>query len=304
MRRPLALIPFALLLAGCGLGPGDRATGVSVAVSRDFGTVKLGERREKETEGEDTIMRVLQRDFRVRTRYGGQFVQAIDGVSGGGSTTAWTYYVNGSLAEEGAASRKVTDGDQIVWDLHDSTAAQSIPAIVGSFPEPFRTGEEGRRYPTRIDCAESAQPQCDAVEKRLQATGIKQTSKAGLRQSVGTHTVRIVVGLWRDVRTDPVAARIGDGPKVSGVYARFDEAARTLSVLDPRGRVARRLGAGAGLIAATAYEEQQPTWVVTGTDEAGLRRAVGALEEGVLGGHFALAIAPDDRAVPAPLVRR
>ena len=43
-------------------------------------------------------MRLLQRNFDVKTRYGGGFVQQIDGVAGGregGRRVDWFYYVNG-----------------------------------------------------------------------------------------------------------------------------------------------------------------------------------------------------------------
>ena len=307
--RPLVAPALALVLAlaaaGCGLGAGDKASGVSLTVTRDFGTQKLGDVKREETAGGETVMRLLQRSFDVDTRHGGGFVQSIDGLSGGnegGRPIDWFYYVNGIEAEVGAAERKLEEGDRVVWDRHDWGAAARVPAIVGSFPEPFLSGEEGRRYPTRVDCASDAREACDGVRKRLEAAGIRQTSLAGLRQAAGIDTLRLVVGEWRDVRTDPVVERIARGPKLSGVYVRFDEQGTSFDVLDARGRPVQKLAAGAGLIAATRYGEQKPTWVVTGTDKAGVARAVKALEEGVLGAHFALAISADDRAVPAPAV--
>ena len=74
-------------------------------------------------------------------------------------------------------------------------------------------------------------------------------------------------------------------------------------MLDPRGRVVRKLGPGSGLIAATRFEGGRPVWIVTGTDQAGVLAAAGALREGDLGGHFALAVA-DGQAVDVPLVAR
>ena len=49
--------------------------------------------------------------------------------------------------------------------------------------------------------------------------------------------------------------------------------------------------------------DQQPTWVVTGTDDAGVAAAARAFAAGesALGDKFALAIA-DDQAVPLPVV--
>ena len=67
-------------------------------------------------------------------------------------------------------------------------------------------------------------------------------------------------------------------------------------MLDERGRTTRTLRAGAGLVAATVYEDGQPVWIVTGTDDAGVRDAASALDEGTLKNRFALAVA-DGRGV-------
>ena len=71
----------------------------------------------------------------------------------------------------------------------------------------------------------------------------------------------------------------------------------------------RTLGPGAGLIAATRPIEQDEnlagaTWVVTGTDDAGVLAAARALDEGALQDKFALAIDPQGVAVPLPSVPR
>ena len=52
-------------------------------------------------------MRVLQRNAKVTTRFGGDFVQAIDGISGGrrdGRPVDWFIYVNGILTDQGAGA--------------------------------------------------------------------------------------------------------------------------------------------------------------------------------------------------------
>jgi hypothetical protein len=53
--------------------------------------------------------------------------------------------------------------------------------------------------------------------------------------------------------------------------------------------------ARAGLVAATRFEEQQPTWVVTGVDRSGLAEAVKLLDERLLRDRFALATIDGDR---------
>ena len=62
----------------------------------------------------------------------------------------------------------------------------------------------------------------------------------------------------------------------------------------------RTLGAGAGLVAATSYLDQQPTWVVAGTDDVGVAAAAAALNETRLRDRFAVAV-ESSREIPVPL---
>ena len=78
------------------------------------------------------------------------------------------------------------------------------------------------------------------------------------------------------VRADPVARTIEEGPQASGVYARFSSDGKRLDLLDELGQGVRTLHAGGGLIAATSQEAQQPTWVITGTDAVGVDAAAAA----------------------------
>jgi hypothetical protein len=78
------------------------------------------------------------------------------------------------------------------------------------------------------------------------------------------------------------------------VYAKPSPDGRKIALLDPDARVARVLGAGDGLVAATRYQGQGPTWIVTGTDEVGVAAAAAALTEDQLDDHFAVAL---DRGV-------
>jgi hypothetical protein len=248
------------------------------------------------------VMRLLQRRFDVQTRYGGGFVQQIEGVGGGrrsGRPVDWFYYVNGIEAEEGAATRRLKPGDRVWWDHHDWGAAMRIPAVVGSFPEPFASGTKGKKLPFRIDCASDSRRACEEVRERLDLAGVEGGGTSVIGQQAGPSVARIIVGRWADVRRDPAAQRIEGGPQVSGVFARFERGGSRLALIEPRGNVTRTLGAGAGLIAATRFEDQQPTWVVTGTDAVGVAAAAAALDEERLEDHFALAI-ENGRGVPLP----
>jgi hypothetical protein len=306
VRRPppvvVAVLAVSLALAGCGLGAGRAPSAVQVLVTRDFGGQVLHQIDRPAIRGEETVMSLLKRnDAAVGTRYGGGFVQSIDGVSGGqeaGEPVDWFYYVNGIQAGKGAAATKVHPGDHIWWDHHDWSQTEQVPAVVGSFPEPFLNGIDGKRVPVRIDCAEVAGYACRTVAARFRELAVP-AGIAGIGSSGEPQTLHVLVGRWGSVRHAEGAQAIDGGPRASGVYARFSTDGSALTVLDERGRGVRKLLAGTGLVAATRHAEDAPVWVVTGTDLAGVNLAARAFETTVLHNHFAVAVTAAG-ALPAP----
>ena len=297
----VAFMVFAGAVAGgaitFGGGGSGGATGVSVVVSRDYGAKVLDRSSSGSVKTGETVMRYLQRHFDVTTRYGGGFVQSIEGLSGDADAQQdWFYYVNGIEADTGSAGRKLADGDHVWWDHRDWQAAQRVPAVVGSWPEPFLTGEEGRQIPLAIVCG-GPERACDEVRSRLAAEGVKRVSSAGLGAGVGQKLLRIVVGPWNKIKTDPAASLLGKGPQASGVFAKATDGG--IQLLDEAGKVTSTL-TGGGLIAATRFQDQQPTWIVTGDDDAGVEAAAASLREDILENRFAVAI-DHGRGVPLPV---
>jgi hypothetical protein len=297
----------AATLAACGVGAGDsQVGGATLTVTRDFGAERMLQAREDPIPGGETVLRFLTRKAKdVETRYGGRFVNAIDGVrsqADGGTRRDWFYFVNGIEADTGAAERDAEAGDRIWWDYRDWSAAMRVPAVVGSYPEPFLHGSEGKRFPVRLDCARDATEQCDAVRDRLDGAGV-ETAVAALGTAVGKDTLRVVVGEWADVRADAAVRKLEEGPGESGVFARPVQRgdAFDVALLDAKGRVARTLGPGSGLVAATRYKDQQPTWVVSGTDVAGVERAAALLDRSALRDRFAVAASGAPQAIPLPV---
>jgi hypothetical protein len=307
MRRA-ALLLLALVLAavagGCGLGAGEsKEGGATLLVTRDFGSREIGTADVDPIPGGETAMRMLQRDFDVETRYGGGFVQSINGVAGGrenGRPVDWFYYVNGVLADRGAAAHELAPGDRIWWDHHDWGAAQDIRAVVGAFPEPFVSGTDGKRLPVRLDCAADASEVCDEVSERLSEVGVK-AGRSGAGGFGGEGVLRIKVGRWAEIRDDSAVRRLEAGPRASGVFARPNATGSEIELLDPRGEVERTLGPGGGLVAATRMGGEAPTWIVTGTDAVGVAAAAAQLQESALESHFAIAV-EEGRPTPLPLL--
>jgi hypothetical protein len=304
--RPAALLALlgalAAPLAGCGAGAGSAPAETRLTVTQDFGSRAQRDLEAPKVSGSETVMRLLQRNAKVTTRFGGGFVQSIDGVGGGrreGRPLDWFFYVNGIEASEGAGAMRLHPGDRIWWDRHDWGAAMRVPAVVGSFPEPFVHGVGGRRLPVRVECVDPEAPACDTVFKTLGALGVP-AAKGGLRTAQTEQTLRVVVGPWRAARDELALRQIESGPARSGVYARPSADGRRIVTLDPRGRPSRTLTAGGGLVAAVRRGDEPPVWAVTGTDDDGVEVAANAFTERALARRFAVAIAPNGQPIPLP----
>jgi hypothetical protein len=286
LRSPAVVAVVLLLaagLAGCGLASGGGGGDVRVLVTRDFGARLLDARIVQHAPGSATPRGLLR---------------AVTASAGAGG---WSLYVNG--VEQGgtdAGKAGIDEGSRIWWDRHPPSAAAPGPAaVVGSFPEPFLHGTGGRRYPLVLECAADAAAPCAQVAARLAAVGAPAARQA-LGTGAGQKTLRVLVGPWRELRGDAALEQLDRGPAAGGVFVGFTAGGAALELLDARGAVARTLGAGAGLLAATRFEQQAPTWAVTGTDLAGVRAAAAALDERRLARRFALAVGPaGDVPLPA-----
>ncbi|HEX3562740.1 MAG TPA: DUF4430 domain-containing protein [Solirubrobacterales bacterium] len=290
-----ALVLCATAAAGCGLGPGKDEGDVNLTVTRDYGSNVLAQKTDSIHES-DTVLRVLDRSTDITTRYGGGFVQSIDGISGsqsGGRTSDWFFYVNGIESPIGAAQYDLSGGDRIWWDYRDWTAAMRVPAVVGSWPEPFVHGFQGKRWPTSMDCR-AATAVCTAVSQRLAAAGIRQTGSA-------TGAIELDVGTWEEIRDDRDVGQLSSGPDRSGVFAHFVGTKKPLlELLNQQGQPAGSIGKGGGLIAAMRTGDGPPVWVVTGTDAKGVAAAANLLGD-ALHNHYAVATQPGAGAIGVPV---
>jgi hypothetical protein len=282
----LLLLGVALAAAGCGLGPGSKVGSVDLTVTRDFGAKKLvatsGEANES-----DTVMRFLEKETEIETRYGGGYVKSIDGLEErqrDGHPYDWFFWVNGVISPTGAAEVPLEGGEKIWWDIHDWSASEGSSAVVGSWPAPFTTGWEGHAPVVVVEC-EGGGAACATVTKALEGEGVKVAS--GSPKSA----IRVLVGPWSQVRSDAAAGLVDKGPGESGIYAEFESSQGTdrLVGLDEDGDKARTFGANAGLVAATRHFEGPPVWLVTGGTDAGVQAASAALDTADLRDHFAVA---------------
>jgi hypothetical protein len=275
-------------------------------VTRDYGSKTLVDEAEEDPPSSETVIRFLDREAEITTRYGGGFVQSIDGLAGGesgGRRHDWFFYVNGIESAVGSAEVHVRGGDRIWWDYRDWTDAMRVPAVVGSWPEPFaQTSAEGELQPVHVECLAGGGA-CQTAAGKLADAGVEASVKRGegARPPEG-EGLRLLVGPWREVRDDPAVDALRGGPGDNGVFATFKgpiEGAYHLVAFDPAAAPVRDLGSGAGLVAALRSGDQAPAWIVTGSGSAAVRRAARSLGAAALRDRYAVATPP--RAPPMAL---
>jgi hypothetical protein len=171
-RLALATLGAVALLAGCGseTSSSGRAT---VWVTRDRGSVVL---HVAKVQAGVTAMQGLERVAKVGTRYGGRYVHSVDGVDEEGRR-AWFYYVNGYLADRSAAEYRLRAGDVEWWDFRSWRDPAQDPVVVGSFPEPFLHGYDGKRRTAVVAALDPENLLVRAVARRLHARAVVATAK-------------------------------------------------------------------------------------------------------------------------------
>ena len=305
--RVMVALAAALTLAGCGIVVGNRtSSGVAIKVTTAFGTTRLGSHALRRSPASGSILDLTRRFFSLRTTQHGRVVESIDGHGAAGAHEGpWAFYVNGIEATRGAAATPLSAGDRVWWDLHDRQAVAHVPAVVGSYPEPFLNGSGGKAYPTVIDCGNAASAACHEVTRSLDRAGVK-VSFQGLGTGSGSDSLAVLVGTFTQLRGTLAAELLQGGPASSGVYARFVGAqGQALELLDAAGSVTRTFHSAVGLVAAVEQSGlNEPVWLVTGTDPAGVAAAAAAVTPAALDDHFAVAVLPGGRVLGLPLSPR
>jgi hypothetical protein len=142
-----------------------------------------------------TAMQALDREADVETRYGGRYVQSIDGLEGDlGSRRDWFYFVNGIEGDRSATEYRLRDGEILWWDYRSWSVRMREPVVVGAFPEPFRHGYDGRTRPVAVRYATGLRSGARAIGRLLHASSVGPLS---VPTSTDAHTFLVVKGRMR-----------------------------------------------------------------------------------------------------------
>ncbi|MEP6893081.1 MAG: DUF4430 domain-containing protein [Gaiellaceae bacterium] len=184
-----ALLLVSLALAGCG--GAERGSGSArLWITRDRGTTLLVDTT---VPAGETLMRALRFKVKVETRYGGRFVEAIDGVHGSLSARHdWFWFVNGLAGDTSAAEYRLHAGDVAWWDYRDWSDDPELAVVVGAFPEPFLHGVDGVRRSVVVRYANSSlRADARRIGRRIHASGIVSL---GVRVPFGVDVFELLAG--------------------------------------------------------------------------------------------------------------
>ena len=280
------MVVAALPLAGCAVETADEAGAnvtARVIVTLDFGGEPVLDETVELAPG-TSAMAALKQVAGVDTAYGGGFVTDIDGIRSQSPQAAegdWFYYINGLSLNEGAASYTLRHGDVQHWDLHPWGFRAFIPAIVGNLPCPFTQGPGGQSRPTVVAYDEGFSQEADSIAAAMGQMGVSNVSSLQISQLADDEKRQanlIIIGTADcELVSEMNAAwdRLGFFAHING---------GTLSVYDGEGKPAGEYGAACGLIQATQSPWnpggsgacENVAWMVSGTDEAGVRLAAEA----------------------------
>ncbi|HVM68786.1 MAG TPA: DUF4430 domain-containing protein [Gaiellaceae bacterium] len=181
MRRACALLAAVLLLAGCGGAAGEdegTASGdtATLWITRDRGAVLLHEAR---VPAGQSLMRATAAVAELKTRYGGRFLQSLDGLAGSlDSQRDWFWFVNGYEGDRSAAEYRLRAGDVAWWDYREWEREGEARVVVGAFPEPFLHGYAGRVRTAVVRFAPGAEERARELAERIGAESVEPVGAA------------------------------------------------------------------------------------------------------------------------------
>lgn len=172
MQR-LVVVLLALALAACGgtgagSDPAEQGS-ATLWVTRDRGAEVL---LTADVPAGLTVVQALDGQADIETRYGGRYVQAIDGIEGSLSRQQdWFFFVNGIEPDVGATEVVLEPGDVAWWDFRSWEQEAETFVVVGAFPMPLSRGWKGTTRPVELRAPPELADVADALRPVLGARG-------------------------------------------------------------------------------------------------------------------------------------
>ncbi len=287
MHKVLLVIAALVFVAACTV---DENTALrepvpaTVVVTTGFGRDVIVEDTVGVPEG-TSALETLRRVADVETKYGGGFIDSINGIASRyPAEEDWFVHVNGMATNKGAGECSLYGGDILQMDYHEWSFRTFVPAMIGVIPGQLLHGFEGVLFPTAVvyqqglaDCAETLADHLEHLGVEVCFVG---ESTELVQPDRGTSNLVILGTLDSDM-----VSEMNDKWARLGFFLQLSDGG--ITAYDANGEAAAEYGAGTGVIQAT-----QNPWnpngtgvcetvavMVSGTNEAGVRSAIAALVE-------------------------
>lgn len=179
-----------VLLAGCGGAAGGEEGTATLWVTRDRGAQLL---LDTEVDAGQMLMRALAAEADVETRYGGRYIQAVNGIEGSlADRRDWFWFLNGYEGDRSAASYRLRDGDVAWLDYRDWEREGEARVVVGAFPEPFLHGYAGKRRSAAVRYAPGLEQRARELAVEIGADSVEP---AGVAVPAGANRLDVLAGL-------------------------------------------------------------------------------------------------------------
>lgn len=285
-------LPIVVALVVMAIGCSSTARSVSsedittrIVITQEFGQNLMLDETITVPSGA-SAMEALREVAEVETKYGGGFVNAINGLRSEynlGIQRDWLFNINGISSNKGAGNYILQDGDTQHWDFHDWGFRMFIPATVGGFPEPFIHGFGGQDRPTAVVYADGFESQAETIEDLLIDLGVQNVSIQQASHLSTDDKQSANVFLIGTVDDNGLISEMNGAWDRLGFFVHFE--GTEMLVYDGEGELSAECGSGCGVIQATQNPWnpkgtgacENVAWMVSGTDEAGVNAAIEAL---------------------------
>jgi hypothetical protein len=137
-------------------------------------------------------MRALASQLDIETRYGGRYLQSVEGLAGSLQRQRdWFWFVNGYEGDRSAAEYRLRDGDVAWWDFRGWQREGEARVVVGAFPEPFLHGFAGERRPAVVRFEPSERERAARLASRI---GAEDVQRLGAPVPEGANVLEVRAG--------------------------------------------------------------------------------------------------------------
>jgi len=296
---------------GRGQNAGSEET-FSLRISQGYGASTLADEK-LSSQPNSSVMDALYRVYpdEIETAYGGSYVKGIASLRAelgglGKPNKDWFFFVNGIFADTGALDYLPQRGEKLWWDYHPWQMFQATNAVIGCYPEPFVHGYRGKTNPTKIFYSAEGKDLAGQLAEALGTLGVRDVSVMEISEELieKREGPTIVVGVWEALKQIKSLAELNQGSQKNGTFIHFTDS--SIELLDYIGKKGDEVLTGAGVIAASgkAAGDENPLWLISGTDKEGVEKAVKLLVEqpSKIAGFFSAVVTNKDEVVRLPLM--